>query len=168
MTNVISMIQPNDLRAFAGHFPTGIAVITVRDSQGKCFGITMNSVTTLSLTPPLVLICLDNRSNTLTALADSDHFCLHYLAAHQEDISNLFASKNEDKFSTINYSISDLGCAVIDDVMAYGECQVMNRYPGGDHTIIIGQIQTATVQGGEPLVYYRGGYAAVSPLKKIA
>lgn len=166
--SVISMIQPNDLRAFAGNFPTGIAVVTVRDANGECHGITMNSVTTLSLTPPLVLVCLDNKSNTLSALADSDYFCLHYLAEHQEGISNLFASKKENKFSTVDYSVSELGCAVIDGVVAHGECRVVNRYPGGDHTIIIGQVQTASVKGGNPLVYYRGSYAAVGPLQKIA
>jgi len=166
--NVISMIKPNDLRAFAGNFPTGIAVVTVRDSRGECFGITMNSVTTLSLTPPLVLICLDNKSNTLNALADSDYFCLHYLADDQENISNLFASKQENKFLTVDHSVSELGCAIIDGVVAHGECRVVNRYPGGDHTIVIGQIQTATVKGGNPLVYYRGSYAAVGPLQKIA
>src|SRR3546814_5905849 len=98
--NVISMIKPSELRSFAGHFPTGIAVITVRNSQGECHGLTMNSVTTLSLTPPLMLICLDNASNTLQALDDATHFCVHYLAEDQPEISNLFASKTAARKST--------------------------------------------------------------------
>src|SRR3546814_14960279 len=79
-----------------------IAVITVRNSKGECHVLTMNSVTTLSLTPPLMLICLDNASNTLQALDDSTHFCVHYLSEDQHAISHLFASKTADKFSRLS------------------------------------------------------------------
>ncbi len=166
--NVVSMVKPAELRTFAGNFPTGIAVITVRDSQGECHGLTMNSVTTLSLTPPLMLICLDNASNTLQALDDAAHFCIHYLAEDQQEISNLFASKAIDKFSALSYAVSELGCAVIDGVVAHAECEVVDRYPGGDHTIVIGRLQNAMVTGGSPLVFHRGTYATIGPLKKIA
>lgn len=166
--NVVSMIKPAELRAFAGNFPTGIAVITVRNSRGECHGLTMNSVTTLSLTPPLILICLDNASNTLQALDDAAHFCVHYLAEDQHEISNLFASKAGDKFSSLNYAVSELGCAVIEGVVAHAECEVVDRYPGGDHTIVIGRLHNAVVTGGSPLVFHRGTYAAIGPLKKIA
>jgi flavin reductase (DIM6/NTAB) family NADH-FMN oxidoreductase RutF len=166
--NVTPIIQPSDLRTFAGNFPTGIAVVTLCDSKGDCFGVTMNSVTTLSLSPPLLLICLDNTSNTLSALSETSHFCLHYLAEHQSDLSNIFASKRNDKFATLDYSISELGCPLIPGVVATSECRVVNTYPGGDHTIVIGQLQNINIHGGEPLLFHRGSYASVMPLKKTA
>jgi len=85
--SVSNFIQPSELRAFAGNFATGVAVVTTRGADGRCCGLTMNAVTSLSLSPPLLLICLDNEASTLRALEESNHFCLHFLAADQQAIS---------------------------------------------------------------------------------
>ncbi len=154
-------IQPAALRQFAGHFPTGVAVVTTRDRQGKLYGVTINAVTSLSLTPPLLLICLDNRSNTLSAISENGSFCLHYLEANQTHISRVFASKSDDKFAEIGMRISEAGNPILDGVIAASECRVTQSYPGGDHTIVVGSIERLEVGGGEPLLYHRGGYACL-------
>src|SRR3546814_11694899 len=111
-----------------------------------------------------MLICLDNASNTLQALDDATHFCVHYLAEDQHEISTLFASKTADKFSSLSYEVSELGCAVINGAVAHAECAVVDRSPGGAHTIVIGQLQTAVITGGSPLVCHRSPYASTGPL----
>ena len=165
---VSNFIQPSELRAFAGNFATGVAVVTTRDAGGRCYGLTMNAVTSLSLNPPLLLICLDNASSTLRALEESNHFCLHFLAADQQPISNLFSTKVDDKFASLTYSIGEFGSPVLFGVVAAGECQVASKYPGGDHTIVVGAVRAMSVSGGEPLVYHRGQYASLVGHRKSA
>lgn len=162
------LIQSSDLRAFAGHFATGVAVVTTRDAGGACYGLTMNAVTSLSLNPPLLLICLDNESSTLRAMRESNHFCLHFLAAGQEALSNLFSTKRDDKFATLDYAVGEFGTPVLSDVIAASECEVVSKYPGGDHTIIVGAVKAVTVSGGEPLLYHRGQYASLNEQRKSA
>jgi flavin reductase (DIM6/NTAB) family NADH-FMN oxidoreductase RutF len=146
------------LRIFASSFVTGVAVITARTRETRCHGLTVNSVTSLSLQPPLYLICLDRRSNTLTAVLDSKRFAINFLASHQANISQQFASKNTDKFNDLDYRLGKLGCPLLDDVVAACECRVRAVHPGGDHTIIIGKVEHIHIFGGEPLVFHKGKY----------
>lgn len=152
-------VEPAALRHFAGHFPTGVAVVTTRDRSGKNHGITINAVTSLSLDPALLLICLDNRSNTLPAVLESGGFCLHFLSAHQMHLSRTFASKHEYKFSTVEFQTSPNGSPVLEGVVAASECRVTAVHPGGDHTIIVAAVEQVHVAGGEPLLFHRGAYA---------
>ena len=159
--NVIAAVPSSDLRLFASHFATGVSVVTTCDSAGRCRGITLNAVTSLSLDPPLYLICLDNRSNTLPAIRESGHFCLHFLAADQAEVSRLFASKESDKFGAVDYRIGVSGSPILEGVLAASECRVTEMMPGGDHTIVIGIVERVHVRGGEPLLYHRGAYASL-------
>lgn len=156
-----SSVTAADLRVFAGNFATGVAVVTTCDLDGALSGITINAVTSLSLTPPLFLICLDHRSNTLASMRASGHFGLHFLARGQTAVSNIFASKRPDKFADVDYAIGEHGSPIIDGVLAAAECRVTEICAGGDHTIIIGQVEKVHVHGGEPLLYHRGAYAAL-------
>lgn len=162
------LIQPLEIRSFASHFATGVAVVTTRSADGAPFGLTMNAVTSLSLNPPLLLICLNNDSSTLRALSESDRFCLHYLASHQQDLSSLFSTKADNKFAELNYSIGALGCPILAGVVAASECEVISKYPGGDHTIVVGTVRSIIVNGGEPLIYHRGQYFDLTELRKSA
>ncbi|PZQ13595.1 MAG: flavin reductase [Ancylobacter novellus] len=154
-------ISSTDLRSFAGHFATGVAVVTTKSPEGDLAGVTINAVTSLSLTPPLFLICLDHRSNTLGALLASGHFGLHFLSKDQTEISKVFASKREDKFSEVAHRIGETGSPIIEGVLAAAECRLAEICPGGDHTIVIGQVEKVHIHGGEPLLYHRGAYAAL-------
>ena len=166
--NVKPLIQPVELRQFAGHFATGVAVVTTRSKDGVASGLTMNAVTSLSLDPPLLLICLANNSTTLQTLGESEAFCLHYLAADQKEVSATFATKSDDKFAGLSYSIGALGSPVLDGVVAASECEVVNTYPGGDHTIVVGAVRSIVVNGGDPLVYHRGQYFDLTEIRKSA
>lgn len=165
---VESLIQPAELRSFASHFATGVAVVTTRDAAGAPFGLTMNAVTSLSLNPPLLLVCLQNDSTTLGALNESHCFGLHYLATGQQALSALFSTKAENKFAGLDYAIGMLGCPILSGVVAASECEVVNRYPGGDHTIIVGAVRSIIVSGGQPLVYHRGQYFDLADQRRSA
>jgi flavin reductase (DIM6/NTAB) family NADH-FMN oxidoreductase RutF len=162
------VVQPTELRLFAGHFPTGVAVVTTQDRSGKNHGITINAVTSLSLDPALLLICLDHRSKTLSALLESGCFCLHFLGAHQASLSQTFAAKHDDKFGAVGFQIGTAGCPVLDGVVAASECRVTAVHPGGDHTIIVAAVERVHVTGGEPLLFHRGAYANLEPAKLAA
>lgn len=151
-----------DFRRFSGCFPTGVAVVTTCDAAGNRFGITINAVTSLSLDPPQFLVCLDNSSNTLTALRDSGAYCIHYLSADQAHLSCLFSSKETDKFAGVDCAKGELGSPILPNVVAASECRVVTIYPGGDHAIVVGAVETITINGGEPLVYHRGAYTALA------
>ncbi|MCS0494765.1 flavin reductase family protein [Ancylobacter sp. MQZ15Z-1] len=161
-------ISPGELRTFAGHFATGVAVVTTTDPGGALHGVTITAVTSLSLEPPLFLICLDQRSNTLAALLESGHFVLHFLSREQAAISRVFASKQSDKFAEIRHRPGRRGSPIIEDVVAAAECSIREVCPGGDHSIIIGAVDHVHVHGGEPLLYHRGAYAALECERKVA
>ncbi len=156
-----SAITSTDLRSFAGQFATGVAVVTTRSAEGELAGVTINAVTSLSLTPPLFLICLDHKSNTLGALLSSGKFAIHFLAKGQTGVSKIFASKSADKFAEVDHSAGENGSPIISGVLAAAECSLAEMCPGGDHTIIIGQVEKVHIHGGEPLLYHRGAYAAL-------
>lgn len=149
-----------ELRRAAGHFATGVTVVTTRDGKGEFYGLTMNAITALSLEPPLFLICVDNTSDTLPALSESGVFAINVLAHDQEVISRVFATKDKDKFVGIGHHVGETGAPLIDDTLAAIECQVTETYPGGDHVVVLGQVERIEVNDkGEPLLFYRGRYA---------
>ncbi|GLK56411.1 flavin reductase (DIM6/NTAB) family NADH-FMN oxidoreductase RutF [Methylopila capsulata] len=156
-----SAITATDLRTFAGQFATGVAVVTTKSSEGELAGVTINAVTSLSLTPPLFLICLDHKSNTLGAVLSSGKFAIHFLAKGQTEVSRVFASKSADKFAEVDYVAGENGSPIISGVLAAAECSLAEMCLGGDHTIIIGQVEKVHIHGGEPLLYHRGAYAAL-------
>jgi len=151
-------IEKNELRFFASQFATGVAIVTTSDRQGNLCGLTLNSVTSVSLDPPLLLVCLDNESSTLAALNRSNSFCVHYLSAEQQSLSNRFAKKLDNKFADVLHSIGETGCPIIEGVVAFCECNVYGKFPGGDHTIVVGSVNRTSVLGGDPLVFHRGKY----------
>ncbi|HZR03963.1 MAG TPA: flavin reductase family protein [Burkholderiales bacterium] len=147
-----------EFRRFAGSFPTGVAVATTRDRSGQVFGTTMNALTSLSLDPPTYLMCFGTQSNTLAALHETGLFCLNFLTVKQEHLAKLFASKNPEKSFGVAFSSGANGMPVIEGVLAHSEGHVVALHAGGDHTIVVGQIDKVHVGEGEPLVFYRGEY----------
>jgi flavin reductase len=157
-----------DLRGFAGRFPTGVAVISARNVDGRCTGITMNAVTSLSLDPPLFLICLNSNSKTLEVIERTGHFCINFLSDLQVDISKAFASRSDDKFRNVEYTPGFTGSPLIKGAVAHGECEVETRHKGGDHTILIARVVHTATHEGQPLVYHGGRYASLSDIRLAA
>ena len=151
---------PDDdaFRHVAGSWATGVAVITTIDSEGRPFGLTMSAVSSLSLRPQQFLICIDRMADSLPALEQSRLFCINLLQLGQEDVSRRFASKRHDKFDGLSYEVLASGLPVIDGVIGFVACRVSSLLPGGDHVIVVGDVEQAEVFGGDPLIHFRGRY----------
>lgn len=151
----------SELRRLASCFPTGVAVVTTKDEEGRIYGTTMNSVTSLSLDPPLYLMCFGPHSNTYPVLVRTRSFCLNFLSAYQEELARHFAIKGADKTNGVGFSLGKYGMPILDGVIAACEGRVIASYPGGDHVIVVGNIESTHVTEGEPLVFYRGHYRRI-------
>lgn len=151
-------IDKSELRRVIGHFATGVTVITTRDAEGKHYGLTANAVTSLSLVPPLLLICVDKAVDCFHCFEQSKTFTVNILSEQQEAISRRFATKGIEKFDGIGYHAGSNGCAILEDGVAYLECTVVNTVDGGDHVIHFGQVENADAAEIPPLLFFRGGY----------
>ena len=153
-------VDPAHFRSVMGNFATGVTVITASGRTGPV-GMTANAVASLSLDPLLLLVAFDNTARTLQVVRATERFGVNVLAAGQEDLARLFASKaREDaKFAGVPHSLHD-GLPVIENTLAWVGCRLERLVPGGDHTIGIGAVETAEAGSGRPLLWFRGGYRA--------
>lgn len=151
-------VSSDEFRAALRQFPTGVTVVTTRDGEGRPCGLTANAFASVSLDPPLVLVCIDRAATAHPALAVHGWFAINVLAKGQESLSRRFAASGEDKFAGVRFREGRAGLPVLDGVVAALECRIVHRYEGGDHTIFVGEVETASDNGGQPLVYYSGGY----------
>jgi flavin reductase (DIM6/NTAB) family NADH-FMN oxidoreductase RutF len=152
------VIAPGDFRHVLAHFASGVTVITTTDADNRPGGLTASAFTSVSLDPPLVLVCVDHKSQTYPALLERGRFAVNILRVEQQDISRRFASSTLDKFDTVRYRISDLGVPLLDGALATLECTTVNTHVEGDHTIFVGLVERAGTTDGAPLLYYRGKY----------
>jgi len=148
-------------RRAIGHFPTGVAIVTCNGPEGPA-GMTTNAVTSLSLHPLLLLVCFDNGSRTLAAVRASGRFAVNVLAAGQEDLAHVFASKRlaREKFEAVTHRV-EAGVPVLDGALAWVACDLRELLEGGDHTIGIGAVTAVGMGRGEPLVFFRGAYTTL-------
>jgi flavin reductase (DIM6/NTAB) family NADH-FMN oxidoreductase RutF len=152
-------IDPDLFRAVLGRFATGITIVTTRDVEGRDHGMTVSAFSSLSLDPPLVLICIGNEATMAPVMATATSFAVNVLSAAQEALSRRFSGKLDDRFADLAATRGPLGNVVLDDVLASLECRVVARHPAGDHVIVVGQVEGGVARDGRPLLYYRGGYA---------
>jgi flavin reductase (DIM6/NTAB) family NADH-FMN oxidoreductase RutF len=153
-------LDPDSFRSVLGRFASGVTVVTVRDAEGRDHGMTVSAFTSLSLTPPLVLICVDRAASMHDVIADASHFAVNILSANQEAVSRRFSGIEEHlRFDGIGYTRGQTGAPLLDDVLAHVECRRVDQHPAGDHTIFIGEVEAAMAHPERPLLYYRGGYA---------
>lgn len=159
------MTQPPDIRSFRrtfGRFATGVTVITAMN-DGDVHGMTANAVTSVSLDPLLVLVCIDRRAHLHTILHRTDRFAINILSSAQEDLSRHFAHQPgppvEPVFATLD------GVPILPDTLGTVVCSVSQVLDGGDHVIVIGRVDALMeVVGGEPLLYFGGGYREIAPV----
>ena len=156
------MIDRDLFRTVLSRFASGITVITARSADGAPHGMTVSAFSSLSLDPPLVLVCIGNEATMAPLLADAAAFGVNILGDTQEALSRRFAGKLEDRFAGIGYTEGQLGAPILDDVLAWMQCRIVARHPAGDHVILVGQVEQAGVRDGNPLLYFRGGYAALA------
>lgn len=148
-------------RHLMGHFATGVTVVTSA-VDGQLTGMTVSAFASLSLEPPLVLICIHHEAQSHDLIVSAGLFAVNILSEDQEYISRRFASSSAEKFISGEYRISEHGLPLLNGVLATLECRVVNRVPGGDHTIFIGEPLDAQIHKSKPLLYYRSGYHQLS------
>ncbi len=134
-------------------------MVTTVGANGKDYGITVSAFSSVSLVPPLVLICIERTASAHEPLAKAESFVVNILSADQEQLARRFAIIDIDRFEGVGYSRAQSGIVVLDDVVAVIECRRTTLYDGGDHTIIVGSVESARAENDKPLLYYRGGYA---------
>ena len=144
-------------RQAMGYFATGVTVVTTAH-EGQLYGMTVSSFASLSLKPPLILICVEKVLSTHTAIADAGQFAVNILEQSQEHLSRRFATRENDKFMGVAWHSSRFGLPVLEGALAIIECQLRDTFPGGDHTIFVGEVMDAELSQGSPLLYYRRGY----------
>ncbi|HTD84735.1 MAG TPA: flavin reductase family protein [Gemmatimonadaceae bacterium] len=152
-------VSPDEFRAVLGRFPSGVTVVTTKAADGTDQGMTVSAFSSLSLDPPLVLICIEKSASVHDALTTASGFIVNVLSAKQEQIARRFAIVDIDRFEGVGFARSAQGYAILDDVLAVIECDRVSLCEGGDHTIIVGEVETTRAESGTPLLYYRGGYA---------
>ncbi|MBI3455438.1 MAG: flavin reductase family protein [Candidatus Rokubacteria bacterium] len=140
------------------HFPAGVTVVTTRDAEGHPCGLTASAFTSVSLDPPLVLVCIDHVATAYHAFVEYGWFAVNMLGKSQEHLSRQFAASAGDKFAGVAFHEGRARLPILEDVVAALECRVVHRYAGGDHTIFVGQVEGVSITGGSPLVYFGGGY----------
>ena len=155
-------IAPDEFRRTLGLFPTGVTVMTAIGDEGRPVGVTISAFSSLSLSPPLVLFCLDKQTAALSAFTEGSHFVANILANTQENESAIFASPEADRFKGIDYETGASGCPVLTGAAASLECRRTALHDGGDHVIIVGAVETvACDDGATPLVYVQGRYRSL-------
>lgn len=146
------------LRQTLGRFATGITIVTTRDAAGEPQGITVNSFTSVSLTPPLVLFCIGKSSQSLEAFLACKTFNINVLAADQEALSSRFASKMENRFDGTGWREGANGAPLLPGALAALECTKHQTVEAGDHYILLGEVTASGHGEGEPLLYFASKY----------
>ena len=147
-----------EYRKTLGKFVTGVTIITTCEKDGTPRGFTANSFTSVSLDPPLILICIGDFNEGLELFKNSEYFAVNILNEEQVDISNLFAQPVKNKFEEIKWSNSKFGVPIIKGALAWLECKNFDQKRSGDHLILIGNVKNFHNEGGYPLAYYNGNY----------
>ena len=156
-------LDPREFRRILGHYPTGVCVVTALSPAGPV-GMVVGSFTSVSLQPPLVAFLPDRKSNTWPKIEAAGHFCVNVLAQSQRKVCEALASKADNKFDAIPYRLSGSGLPLIEDVVAWIDCQLFAVHEAGDHYIAIGRVLALDVERPEPpLVFLRGGYGSILP-----
>ena len=152
-------VSPDEFRSILGRFPSGVTVVTTKAADGSDHGMTVSAFCSVSLEPPLVLICIEKTASAHEALTTAPAFVVNILSAKQEQIARRFSIVDIDRFEGVGFSRSRNGTAVLDDVLGVIECSRFALHDAGDHTIIVGEVEAGRAEIGAPLLYYRGGYA---------
>jgi flavin reductase (DIM6/NTAB) family NADH-FMN oxidoreductase RutF len=142
-------------RDVIGHFATGVTIVTAAE-DGRHYGTTVSAVSSVSLEPPLLLVCLNRTSRTGGVVDRTGRFAVNILGVGQGGLAQRFATDRDDKFEGVEFEIGMLGGPLLRDALAHIECSVRETATGGTHTVYFGEVQRAERFEGEPILYYRG------------
>jgi flavin reductase ActVB len=155
-------ILPDDFRGALAQFATGVTVVTTRNAAGQPLGLTVSAFCSVSLDPPLVLVCVEHGADANPGLRDTGLFGVSVLAEHQEDLSRAFACKGPEKFQDLTLVDGPHGVPLVPEALARLECRVTAAHPAGDHTIYVGEVVSMIVEPGRPLLYHHSEYHRIA------
>lgn len=154
-------VNSDDFRKVMGNFVTGVTIVTIQDQEGNPYGLTVNAFTSVSLNPLLVLVCLSDQLSGRELFQKKSQFAVNILAQNQQDLADHFSKSGTDR-SQGPYTTGKTGVPVLEGVLARLECELVSEYPGGDHTIVLGEVKSAEVIAAawkkRPLLFLRGTY----------
>jgi 3-hydroxy-9,10-secoandrosta-1,3,5(10)-triene-9,17-dione monooxygenase reductase component len=155
-------VDDASFRLALSQFATGVTVVLTRDASGAPFGLTVSAFASVSLDPPLVLACIDVRSDAHDPLAESGEFGVSVLREDQEDVSRRFAWRGPEKFDGFAIERGETGALLVPGAVAHLECRVVGAHRAGDHTIFVGEVRVLRTAAGRPLLYHCGAYRRVA------
>jgi flavin reductase (DIM6/NTAB) family NADH-FMN oxidoreductase RutF len=147
-------------RLAMSHFASGVTVVTTAH-DGRLYGMTVASFASLSLHPPLVIVCIENSVKTHDAIIAAQKFGVSILSSEQTEISSKFASRSDDRFAGVDVFGGELAVPLITGALTAIECRLHSQLLGGDHTIFVGEVVDVFTREGEPLLYFRSGYREI-------
>ncbi|HYM62319.1 MAG TPA: flavin reductase family protein [Thermoanaerobaculia bacterium] len=150
-------IDEAGFRRAMSQFASGITIVTV-EHEGTLYGMTVSSFASVSLRPPLVLVCIETQLKTHSAIIGAGSFGVSILGHGQEALSTRFATRTDDRFAGLELRRGELGTPLLAKALATIECRLHAQLPGGDHSIFVGEVLDAVVTESDPLLYFRGGY----------
>lgn len=151
-------VSNDEFRRACGRFATGVTIASVVDANGMAHGLTVSSFTSVSLEPPLILICLGHEVTMIEVFRRASHYGISVLREEDREISNRFATKGHDRFDGIGWHRGNTGVPLIDSAVAAFECEVHQRFTSGDHDILVGRVVETRVEDGPPLIYFASRY----------
>jgi flavin reductase (DIM6/NTAB) family NADH-FMN oxidoreductase RutF len=152
------VLDADAFREALGRFASGVTIVTTRDADGRDHGMTVSAFSSLSLDPPLVLACIGHDATIAGAVSAAEFLGVSVLAEGQEPLSRRFADPGADRFDGVPVSRGRSGVALLDGALVHLECRIVARHEAGDHTIVVGEVSSATGREGRPLVHHRGRY----------
>ena len=160
-------LSSDQLRKILGHFATGVTVVTTRLASGQPWGFTVNAFTSVSLSPPLILVCVGHGGESFQVMSEAEYFAVNFLAEDQEELSRVFASRSQDRFERVPHGDSTHGAPLLHGCLGFLECRKTASHAHGDHTILIGEVLAGEARGGSPLLFYRSSYGRMETLKPV-
>lgn len=166
LERIDATFEPTALRRLLGHFATGVTVVTCCSPSGADIGVTISALTSVSLTPPLLLVCVQLRTKVCECLATASEFGISVLASDQEAIARRFAEPCDDRFAGIALTRGKTGAALLHGALAHFECRNASSQHVGDHAIFIGEIIAGSARHGSPLLHFRGSLTPLTPVDR--
>jgi len=155
-------VSSEEFRRACGRFVTGVTIASVVDREGGPRGLTVSSFTSVSLDPPLVLICLGHAVTNIDDFRRARYFGISILREREEHTASRFAQKGHDRFEGVDWLLGETGVPLLAHALASIECAVYQRFPSGDHDILIGEVVRTCVNDGHPLLYFARRYGRLA------
>jgi len=155
-------ISQDDFRAALSRFASGVTVVTAKDIDGRLYGITVSAFCSVSLEPPLILVCIERGTGSNRVLAETKVFAVNILSSSQIGLSRQFASQLHDKFAEIDYRLGSNGVPLLEGALANLECSLTDSHDAGDHTVFVGEVENVLIDGTDPLIYFHSGYHGIA------